>query len=63
VKEASAKMQLLQHHSLAGWVLAQRSLLHVSQLLEILATGGRMQPTYGSRESIHACGSMLNQEA
>jgi flagellar biosynthesis/type III secretory pathway chaperone len=63
VKETAARMRLLQHHSLANWVLAQRSLLHVSQLLEIIATGGRMQPTYGDKESVHARGSLVNQEA
>ncbi len=63
VKEATAKMRLLSHESLANWVLAQRSLLHVSQLLEIVATGGRMQPTYGDRESVHTCGSLVNQQA
>jgi flagellar biosynthesis/type III secretory pathway chaperone len=63
VKEAAARMRLLQHHSLANWVLAQRSLLHVSQLLEIIATGGRMQPTYGGKESVHACGTLVNQQA
>jgi flagellar biosynthesis/type III secretory pathway chaperone len=63
VKEAAARMRILQHQSLANWVLAQRSLLHVSQLLEIIATGGRMQPTYGDKESIHARGSLVNQEA
>jgi len=63
VKQASGQMRLLQHHSLANWVLAQRSLLHVSQLLEIIATGGQMRPTYGDKESVHACGSLVNQEA
>ncbi len=63
VKESAAKMRLLQHHSLANWVLAQRSLLHVSQLLEIIATGGRLQPTYGDKESVHACGGLVNQQA
>jgi flagellar biosynthesis/type III secretory pathway chaperone len=63
VKEAASRMRLLQHQSLANWVLAQRSLLHVSQLLEIIATGGRMQPTYGSSQSLHARGSLVNQEA
>lgn len=63
VKETANRMRLLQHHSLANWVLAQRSLLHVSQLLEIIATGGRMQPTYGDRESVHARGSLVNDEA
>jgi flagellar biosynthesis/type III secretory pathway chaperone len=63
VKETAARMRLLTHHSLANWVLAQRSLLHVSQLLEIIATGGRIQPTYGDKESVHARGSLVNQEA
>jgi flagellar biosynthesis/type III secretory pathway chaperone len=63
VKEATARMRLLQHQSLANWVLAQRSLLHVSQLLEIIATGGRMQPTYGDTESVYARGSLVNQQA
>ena len=63
VKSSSARMRLLQHHSLANWVLAQRCLLHVSQLLEIIATGGRMQPTYGDKESVHARGALVNHEA
>jgi flagellar biosynthesis/type III secretory pathway chaperone len=63
VKETSSRLRILQHESLANWVLAQRSLLHVSQLLEIIATGGRMQPTYGDKESVHARGSLVNQEA
>jgi flagellar biosynthesis/type III secretory pathway chaperone len=63
VKETAARMRILQHHSLANWVLAQRSLLHVSQLLEIIATGGQMRPTYGDRESVHARGSLVNQQA
>ena len=63
VKDASARMRLLQHHSLANWVLAQRCLLHVSQTLEIIATGGRMRPTYGDKESVHARGALVNDEA
>ena len=63
VKKTAARMRILQHQSLANWVLAQRSLLHVSQLLEIIATGGRLQPTYGDKESVHARGSLVNQEA
>lgn len=63
VKDTAARMRLLQHQSLANWVLAQRSLLHVSQLIEIIATGGRMQPTYGDKESVHARGSLVNHEA
>ena len=63
VKHSSARMRLLQHHSLANWVLAQRCLLHVSQLLEIIATGGRMQPTYGDKDPVHSRGALVNHEA
>jgi hypothetical protein len=56
-------MRLLQHHSLTNWVLAQRSLLHITQLLEIVATGGRLQPTYGKGASSHARGALVDQEA
>ena len=63
VKETAARTRLLQHQSMANWVLAQRALLHVSQLIEIIATGGRLQPTYGDKESVHARGSLVNQQA
>jgi hypothetical protein len=63
VKEAAARMHLLQHHSLVNWVLAQRALLHVAQLLEIIATGGRMQPTYGNGSASVARGNLLSGEA
>lgn len=56
-----AKMRLLQHHSLTNWVLEQRSLLHVSQVLEIIATGGRIQPTNGKGESAHTLGSLVDR--
>jgi flagellar biosynthesis/type III secretory pathway chaperone len=62
-KETAARMRLLQHHSLVNWVLAQRALLHVAQLLEIIATGGRMQPTYGSGDHSTSRGNLLSGEA
>ena len=62
-KTAAANMRLLQHESLTNWVLAQRAVLHVSQLLEIIATGGRLQPTYGDRDTMHNRGSLVDQEA
>ena len=63
VKESQSRIRMLQNQSITNWVLAQRSLLHVSQLLEIIATGGRLQPTYGEGETIHSVGSLVNQEA
>ena len=46
IQESQHRSRLLQHECLTNWVLVQRSLLHLSQLIEIIATGGRMQPTY-----------------
>ena len=63
VKDASARMSLLQNETLSNWVLAQRSLLHVSQLLEIIATGGRLQPTYQKGDSVLARGALVDQDA
>ncbi len=61
VKVASARARLLRHQSLTNWVLAQRTLIHLSQLLEIIATGGRLQPTYGEREPVNASGSLVDR--
>ncbi len=63
VKNVSARMSLLQHNCLANWVLAQKALLHASQMLEIIATGGRLQPTYGDRADHVAGGALVDQEA
>lgn len=51
IADARSRARLLQHESLANWVLIQRTLLHLSQMIEIVATGGRMKPTYGEGAS------------
>jgi hypothetical protein len=55
VEDAQHRSRLLQHECLTNWVLVQRTLLHLSQLVEIIATGGRMKPTYenGSDRGAH----------
>jgi flagellar biosynthesis/type III secretory pathway chaperone len=64
VKKSKLKLRPLQNESLTNWVLAQRLLLHVSQLLEIIATGGRLKPTYAEgNSSIHERGTLVNDEA
>jgi hypothetical protein len=62
VAQAAGKSRLLQHHSLTNWVVTQRTLLHLSQLLEIIATGGRMRPTYGN-EDVGSQGGLLDHAA
>lgn len=61
VQAASAQARLLQHQSLTNWVVVQRTLIHLSQLLEIIATGGRLQPTYDSGSLSAASGSLVDQ--
>jgi len=63
VKDAAWRMRLLQHQSLTNWVVAQRTVLHLSQMIEIIATGGRLKPTYGKSDAALSCGSLVNQEA
>ena len=63
ITAAGSRARLLQHQSLVNWVIIQRTLIHLSQLLEIIATGGRFQPTYGDGKPACAGGSLVNQEA
>jgi hypothetical protein len=63
IREATQRSRLLQHHSLTNWVLVQRSLLHLSQLIEIIATGGRPEPTYGNGSDRQASGALVDRAA
>jgi flagellar biosynthesis/type III secretory pathway chaperone len=63
IRTAKENFRKLQSESLSNWVLAQRSLLHVSQLLEIIATGGRIQPTYEKDAPTLARGNLVDSEA
>ena len=63
IAAAGSRAKLLQHQSLVNWVIIQRTLIHLSQLLEIIATGGRFQPTYGEGKPACAGGTLVNQEA
>jgi hypothetical protein len=60
---AEQRSRLLEHQSLTNWLLAQRTLIHLSQMLEIIATGGRLQPTYGKGAPPEASGSLVDQAA
>lgn len=63
IKEANNRSIQLKHQSLTNWIIAQRNLLHVSQLLEIIATGGGKTPTYGGSGDSAPNGFVLDQEA
>ena len=62
VAAANSRTRLLHTQNLTNWIVIQRTLIHLSQLLEIIATGGRPQPTYG-KSPAQAHGALLNQEA
>lgn len=61
--DLSQAMRLLQHESLTNFVIAQRTWLHLSQLLEIIATGGRTRPTYSKGSSVYGRGSLVDEAA
>lgn len=63
VKEAGARARLLKLQSFTNWVVIQRTLIHLSQLLEIIATGGRLKPTYGEEEPVNSTGSLVDRAA
>ena len=63
IREASHRSRLLQHQSLTNWLLVQRTVLHLSQILEIIATGGRIRPTYGKGATADTSGNLVDQEA
>ncbi|OHB80985.1 MAG: hypothetical protein A2W31_10020 [Planctomycetes bacterium RBG_16_64_10] len=60
VQASQARSRLLQHHSLTNWVLVQRTLIHLSQMLEIIATGGRGEPTYRKGDKRPAHGVLVD---
>jgi hypothetical protein len=63
LSQAGSRARLLQHQSLTNWLVVQRTLIHVSQLIEIIATGGRLQPTYGEGEPVNANGGLVDRAA
>jgi hypothetical protein len=61
VDEARDRAKLIRHECLTQWVAVQRSVLHLSQMLEIIATGGRSQPTYGKGVAAQRGGALMDQ--
>jgi hypothetical protein len=61
VAEARQRASLIRHECLAQWVAVQRTVLHLAQMLEIIATGGRTAPTYGKGPRIASGGALIDQ--
>ena len=63
LQDSVERSRLLRHHSIAQWVVVQRTLLHLSHMLEIIATGGQSEPTYGSRGATGSSGALIDRAA
>ncbi len=59
--ESNRRTQLLRHQSISQWVVVQRTVLHLSHMLEIIATGGQLQPTYGKGGPVDNSGSLMDR--
>lgn len=62
VTEVNAKTRLLKKQTLVNWVITQKALIHLSQMLEIIATRGRGKPTYEKGNQAATGGLLINQE-
>jgi hypothetical protein len=63
IREAANRSQLLRHQCLTNWVVVQRTLLHLSQMIEIIATGGQPKPTYDKGSNPRAGGALVDRAA
>jgi hypothetical protein len=63
VAAARQRAKRIRHECLTQWVAVQRTVLHLSQMLEIIATGGRLQPTYGKSGGPERSGALIDQAA
>jgi hypothetical protein len=63
ITDAQSRSRLLHHHSLTNWVIVQRTIIHLSQMLEIIATGGRGRPTYEKGKPAVVSGSLVDHAA
>lgn len=58
---AQRRAKLLRHHCLSQWVAVQRTMLHLSHLIEIIATRGQLKPTYGKGDVTASSGALMDQ--
>ncbi|MBI1248295.1 hypothetical protein GC197_10715 [bacterium] len=60
---AQDAMRHIQNETLTNFVLAQQTVLHLSQLLQIIATGGKIKPTYEAENASSQGGTLVDQDA
>ncbi len=61
INGARQRSRLLQHQSLTNWVAVQRTLLHLSQMIEVIASGGQQRPTYQKKGRPASSGALVDQ--
>ncbi len=61
IDESTRRSKLLRHQSIAQWVVVQRTVLHLSHMLEIIATGGQLKPTYGKGGPADNSGTLMDR--
>lgn len=62
-KMAKETLRHIQNETLTNFVLAQQTVLHLSQLLQIIATGGKLKPTYEDENASAQGGTLVDQDA
>ena len=66
IRRSIQRTRSIQFQSLTNWVLAQRSVLHLNQLLEMIEFKGALAPTYGrdkKKESGNGGGNLVDRVA
>ena len=66
LRSVQYESQLLRQRNMANWVVTQRGMLHASQMLEIIATRGRMNSTYTRNQQRNRSttgGSLVDKKA
>ncbi|MDR1492431.1 MAG: flagellar protein FlgN [Planctomycetaceae bacterium] len=65
-RTAQYQSQLLRQRNITNWVVAQRGLLHVSQMLDVIASRGQPRPTYArshGKSTGTVGGSLMDRKA
>lgn len=50
IKKSKHNSRLIQYQSLTNWVLTQRSVIHLNQLIELIKNKGKKSPTYNKNK-------------
>jgi hypothetical protein len=63
IMQSQSRTARLQHESWVHWIISHRCYNHFTQLLDLIAHGGRPAPTYGDKVSAATGGALLDAAA